>query len=276
MPSRSVGAAQIESVDNAQIKRIARLLDSARERRAAGRIVIEGPHLISAFARANTVFETIAVSAPGLDHAEVRALFEECPAGQRLVLSERVFAKLSDLANPVGILAVCARPGSSIPITAAGDLIVLDRIQDAGNVGTILRTAAAAGIHAAICVPGTADPWSPRVLRAAMGAHCALAIIEEAFAPIRRAHAAHQVLATAADSAVALYDTDLAGPTIWMFGNEGAGLDPGLRAQATQCVRIPIAGSTESLNVAAAVAVCLFEQRRQRAVGQSRTPGVTQ
>lgn len=275
MPSRSVGAAQIESVDNAQIKRIARLLDSARERRAAGRIVIEGPHLVSAFTRANTAFETIAVSASGLEHAEVRALFEQCAAGQRLVLNERVFAKLSDLASPVGILAVCERPTNAIPIATAGDLIVLDRIQDAGNVGTILRTAAAAGIQAAVCMPGTADPWSPRVLRAAMGAHCALSIIEEEFAQIRQAYAVHQVIATAADSAVALYDTDLAGPTIWLFGNEGAGLDPSLRAQATNCVRVPIAESTESLNVAAAVAVCLFEQRRQRAIAQPRAPKLT-
>lgn len=263
MSPRSVAASRITSADNAQVKRIARLLESARERRIAARFVIEGPHLIEAFARSNAVFDLLAISESGQENTELRRLFEVVQSQTRLVLTDRVFAKLSDLASPAGILAVSGPPGRTHE-DVRGDVVFLDRVQDAGNVGAILRTAAAAGASELVCGPGTADVWSPRVLRAAMGAHCAIATTEHDFAAVRRLRQDHQVIATGADGDLDLYRSDLTGPTLWLFGSEGAGLDPVLRQQATRFVRIPIAAGVESLNVAAAAAVCLFEQRRQR------------
>lgn len=264
MSLRPVAVARITSTDNEQVKRIARLLESARERRTSGRIVIEGAHLISAFARSGVTFDLLAISDLGQQNAELCHQFHDVRSRKRLILSDRVFAKLSDLASPAGILAVSPMPDRTPRKAATGDIVFLDRIQDAGNVGTIMRTAAAAGSSDLVCGPGTTDAWSPRVLRAAMGAHCLLSISEQDLAAVRQLNNGHQVIATAVDGACSLHEMDLTKPTLWLFGNEGTGLDASLQDQAMFTVRIPIAAEVESLNVAAAVAICLFEQRRQR------------
>ncbi len=269
MSPRPVATTRITSVDNAQVKAIARLLDSARERREAGRFVLEGSHLVDAFDRAGTCFESLVITDAGLAQPELRALYDRVQSGQRIVVTERVFGKLSELASPVGILGVCSHPGQVLKGRADGDVVFLDRIQDAGNVGTIMRTAAAAGVATLVCGAGSADAWSPRVLRAAMGAHCAVTLAEFDFAEARRLYPSHQLLATDANAAEDLYACDLTKPTMWLFGNEGSGLDATLAAHADRMVRIPITTTVESLNVAAAAAICLFEQRRQRLAAPS-------
>jgi TrmH family RNA methyltransferase len=146
---------------------------------------------------------------------------------------------------------------------SAQEVIMLDRIQDPGNLGTILRTTSAAGLRDVHISPGSADAWSPKVLRAGMGAHFALRIHEQVDLLALTIASSFPVYAAQADAEQSLYRVDLSGRCSWIFGNEGAGIAPEL-AQHARALSIPMPGGAESLNVAAAVAVCLFEQVRQR------------
>ena len=143
--------------------------------------------------------------------------------------------------------------------------MVLERIQDPGNIGTILRSAAAAGVGQVVLSADCADTWSPKVLRAGMGAHFALRLFVEPDLAAWRERCHVPLLVTALRrNSVSLYDYDLRAPAAWLFGNEGAGVSGTMLAAASRLVHIPMAAQTESLNVAMAATVCLFEQMRQR------------
>jgi TrmH family RNA methyltransferase len=143
--------------------------------------------------------------------------------------------------------------------------LILDGVQDAGNVGSMMRTAAAAGLSYVVCLKGTAQAWSPKVLRAAMGAHRHLKIFEAWSLNMVREKIQLPLIATSLISDQDLYDLgdDLLDPHAWVFGNEGGGVDPELLA-ISRSVLIPQDPRIESLNVGAAAAVCLFEMRRVR------------
>jgi TrmH family RNA methyltransferase len=142
--------------------------------------------------------------------------------------------------------------------------LLLEGVQDPGNLGSILRSAAAAGATHALLSRGCADAWSPRVLRAGMGAHFFLSITEHAdIADFARTYAG-QVVAMTPHAKRSLLELDLRPPTAFLLGNEGAGLSSALLQQADLTVSIPMPGGMESINVAAAAAVCLFERLRQR------------
>jgi RNA methyltransferase, TrmH family len=272
---------EISSRQNPAMQRIAELVRSAQFRRAEGATVIDGPHLIDAYLGSGRVPQLVVLASRA--GSEARALFERCSAAERLLVPDRVFDGIAAVDSPVGILAVVAIPASPGDMAVRGDWVVLDRLQDPGNVGTVIRTAAAAGIGTIATTAGTADVWSPRVLRAAMGAHFGLNLVE-GFAPsgvrddraTRAGHgpSGHQTVATTLDAAVSVFDANLRPPTMWLFGREGNGLAPELAAVTDLRVRIPMAAHVESLNVAAAAAICLFEQVRQRqetrAWGQAR------
>ena len=146
--------------------------------------------------------------------------------------------------------------------------VVLDRLQDAGNVGSILRSAAALGFAQVVALKGTAALWSPKVLRAGMGAHFGLEIHEQVDLALLVGTASVPVLATSSHADATLYETELRQPVAWLFGHEGQGVSADLLALATQRLAIPHLGEMESLNVAASAAICLFEQVRQKTVGQ--------
>ena len=131
-------------------------------------------------------------------------------------------------------------------------------------MGSLLRSAQAAGVTQVFCSPHTVYAWSPKVLRAGQGAHFGLTIIEGVELTEVIARLAVPLVATALRGAASVFDTDLARPLAWLFGNEGAGVSDELLARADHRVSIPMPGASESLNVAAAAAVCLFEQVRQR------------
>ena len=165
--------------------------------------------------------------------------------------------------------ATTTASGTAVPVPP-GDVIVLDRVQDPGNVGTILRTAAAAGIRTVLTTAGTAACWAPKVLRAGMGGHFVLEIHENI--PLEQLKAqvgALPLAGTVLQDGQSLYATDLRRPLAWVFGNEGEGIDPELQAQLGCRLTIPQDPGVESLNVAASAAVCLFEQRRQRLASAS-------
>jgi len=193
----------------------------------------------------------VIVSEEALDKPEIRKL-----SGGAVWVSPKVFEALSDAETPQGIAAEI-----DIPETAArpGDHVFLEGIQDAGNVGAILRSAAAFGVSTVVLDRACADPWSPKVLRAAMGGHFALSIrqVDALHAEVERFRG--QVACTVARDGAAPKGAKLAHPLAWIFGSEGQGVSQALQELSDVLITIPLRPGTESLNVAAAAAICLYE-----------------
>jgi TrmH family RNA methyltransferase len=148
-----------------------------------------------------------------------------------------------------------------------GHAVFLEGVQDPGNVGTIVRTSAAFGIASVILDSGCADPWSARALRAGMGGHFLLSIRQVASLEAAVNEFQGTLIATVARGGVELRQAKLSGPMGWLFGNEGRGLSAGLEKKAGRRVTIPMAAGAESLNVAAAAAICLYETSSRPASG---------
>jgi TrmH family RNA methyltransferase len=264
---------RIASRHNASYKWLAKLASSSRARRESRAALLDGPHLVAAFRASGGTADTLVASERGYAGEEVRRLFDETPARARLLLADRLFDTLAQVATPTGILAVVRTPAALPPPAAPETCLLLEAIQDPGNLGSILRTAVAAGVRRVFLGEGSVFAWSPKVLRAGQGAHFFLAIHEAA--PLRALAEGFDgtVVTTDPRAPRSLFDLDLAaGPVAWIFGSEGGGVSAALAAVAGARARIPMPGAAESLNVAAAVAVCLFEQVRQRA-GERRPRG---
>jgi TrmH family RNA methyltransferase len=255
----------IASRDNPTFK----ALRAKGSRGDSGRALLEGPHLVSACLDKLGAPLRLIVSESGLGHDEVGALLARCAGVETLCLRDALFRELAATETPVGILAEIAIPAPpAVPPT--GSCVLLDAVQDAGNVGTILRTAAAAGVREVVLGPGCAGAWTPKVLRAGQGAHFDLAIRENADLAACLRNYAGTTIATVARDGSSIYDLDLGGPVAWLLGNEGAGVAPALAASARRRATIPLAPGCESLNVAAAAAICLFEERRQKLATMTR------
>jgi len=253
----------IISRDNPTYKQLKKLAESGRERRKAGLTLLDGVHLVETYAATGGTAEILAVSASGAERAECRLLLETVAARERLVLADALFAEISPVETPVGILVMIATPRPQPP-PQPEFCLMLEDVQDPGNLGSILRSAAAAGVQAAWLSAGCADAWSPKVLRAGMGAHFAMAIMEGADLQEQLASFRGLSVATSLDADKTLYGLDLTGRVALLVGNEGAGLSAGLLQAATERIRIPMPGKAESLNVAAAAAICFFERVRQK------------
>lgn len=254
----------ISSRDNPLIKQLRALSESARERRETGQTVLDGVHLAEAALAAGVSLRQLVVSERGMTRAEIIALLDACEDTPSCLLPDALFAQISPVDSPTGLLAVIDTP-DEVAGSLSDTVIALDGVQDPGNLGTILRTAAAAGVRDVLLGNGCAQAWAPRVLRAGMGGHFRLRLRERVDLVTALKGFRGQVLATLPEASTpSLYQCDLSGPVAWLFGAEGAGLSSEVAALATGGVRIPMPGAVESLNVGAAVAVCLFEQARQR------------
>lgn len=196
-----------------------------------------------------------------MQDAALRALAESAP--RVLVVPAALFKALSGLESPAQIGAELMLPAApSIDANAAS--VVLDRLQDAGNVGAILRSAAAFGVRQVLALKGTAALWSPKVVRAGQGAHFGLKLIE-GLAADDLAALAVPLIATSSHTEHVLSRVVLPSPCAWVMGHEGQGVSPALMARCALTVGIPQPGGEESLNVAAAAAICLYESERQKA-----------
>jgi TrmH family RNA methyltransferase len=254
----------ITSNENPRFRALLKLAQSARERRTSGLSLLDGVHLVAAYREHIGKPAEIALSPGGLENAEVTKLLASMPGVDAVVYSDALFRQLSSVATPTGIISIVPTPRVVQPETLSGPSVWLEDIQDPGNVGSILRSAAAAGIPTVCLSRHSVHAWSPRVLRAGMGAHFALRIIEGADLNTLADGYAGRILATSVTEGDSVFEADLAGDVALLFGNEGAGLSPALAARAHQTVHIPMPGKTESLNVGAAAAVCLFERVRQQ------------
>lgn len=229
-------------------------LDAA-ERRREKRAVIEGPHLVGACMDAGHALSALVLSESGARRRELAALAKRAGL-EPVVLADSVFSLISDTESPVGILAEIPIP-ERVQAVRTGT-VFLEGVQDAGNAGAILRSAAAFGLGRAVLGRGCAEPWSPKVLRAAMGAHFALRIesdvdLEHALASFKA-----PVACTVPRGGTPLADARLAKDMGWLLGAEGQGVSPALVEKASLKVTIPMAAGTESLNVAAAAAICFY------------------
>lgn len=258
----------ITSTDNAQFKALKKLAGSGRERRKTGLTLLDGLHLIDAWLAAGYTLQKTVVSAAGMARPEHARWFAAHPQHRAVVLSDALFAQLVDPEeSPSGFAALVEMPAPGGAPQDCADTIALDGVQDPGNVGSILRSAAAAGFRQAVLTADCAQAWSPRVLRAGMGAHFALRVFEGVDLPAFLTGFRGTVAVTHLRGATPLYAARFDGPVAWVFGSEGQGVGDAVLACATQRVRIPMPGAVESLNVAAAAAICLFETTRQRAAG---------
>ena len=155
-------------------------------------------------------------------------------------------------------------PQPELPSRIGGDCLLIEYLQDPGNLGSLLRSAAAAGVRNVLLSEKTVYAWSPKVLRAGQGAHFALTIYEGVDLAAALPRLAVPLLATSSHAALSLFEADLTAPVAWLFGNEGAGVSAMMLQRARTQVAIPMPGAAESINVAAAGAICMFEAVRQR------------
>jgi len=253
---------EIRSRDNARVRRWRALAADPRARRAEGRALAEGEHLVSALLDAGWKVQALLLAAGQAGrHAPLAARAGAAP----VILSDAVFRSVADVETPSGIAAEFALPAREADLAAAPSCVFLDGIQDAGNVGAILRSAFAFGVKHAVLGQGCADAWSPKVLRAGMGAHFGLRVEEGADLERGMARFGGRIACTVARDGEPLPAADLSGRVGWLLGAEGRGVDPGLAARAALRVTIPMPGGAESLNVAAAAAICFYELSRRAA-----------
>lgn len=253
----------ITSADNPQFKALLKLAHSSRERRLAGLSLLDGVHLLQAYAARFGAPEQVVVSHAGAANAEIQAQLQTLAQVTPLLLSDSLFKQLSSVATPTGLIAVIKTPrGEALPAQLE-TCVLLEDLQDPGNLGSILRSCAAGAVKQIFLSNHTVNAWSPRVLRAAMGAHFSVDIYERIDLVALARSFPGRVLVTQRDAARSVFKADLKGTIALVFGNEGAGVSPALRGCAHEAITIPMSAATESLNVAAAAAVCLFERVRQ-------------
>ena len=244
----------LTSKDNPKVKRWAKLASDSRYRKSEQRTLIEGPHLLAAFQATGGRAAAILVTEKALAGKEIAALAGNSP----IVVSEGVFGSIVEAENLPGIAAEIAIPE---PKKSDGDVVFLEGVQDPGNVGAIIRSAAAFGIGEIVLDQACADAWSPRALRAAMGGHFSLAIRQVARLDV--AGFDGTLLCTVVRGGTPLAEVKREGRLGWIFGGEGRGVSAALEKLVRTKVSIPIA--TESLNVAAAAAICFYEVSRPAA-----------
>ena len=253
----------ISSQDNPFYKELRKLAGSARQRGKDGLTLLDGAHLLSAYIASGKKPLHLIVTAAVQHDPEIKSLLQKMPGVPLTQLDDALFSGLSELKSVSGIIAQISVPLSDTRAQNSQFCLLLENIQDPGNLGSMLRSAAAAGCDAVFMSKGCADAWSPRVLRAAMGGHFVLSLHEHADLLDIVGVFPGKIFAAALSSSNRLYDIKLTGKIAFAIGNEGAGLTPPL-LDKTISVNIPMPGKVESLNAAAAAAICLFEAVRQR------------
>ncbi len=254
----------LRSRDNPRVQRWRRLVTDRRTRRRLGRAWIEGTRLVRAYLAAHGSPVALIVSAQALDSPEIAALVRDAGVAPTVV-TPALFEALADTETPQGVAAEIEIPPATSILDDVEQCVFLERVQDPGNLGAILRSAAAFDVPDAV-LGGCVDPWAPKVLRAAMGAHFAMRIQEtrDLAALLRQFNGKR--LCAVPHGGTPLHALDLGGRNAWVFGGEGQGVSEATAGAATTLARIPMADATESLNVAVAASICLYEAARQRRV----------
>ena len=250
----------IISRDNAVFKQVKKLADNKRERTKAGQTLLDGVHLIESYWQTFGEPELLIIP-EGKSTQEAVDLMQQLGDVNTVMFPTLMFSELTPVTTSTGILALVKQPKVELPQTVNFALILQD-IQDPGNLGSMLRTALGAGVDAVYLSKGCTDVWSPKCLRGGQGAQFHLPIVEgvDIVEAIKDFNGNTYATTLAGES---LYGYDLTKPTAFVIGNEGAGLSPEAINAASHTVSIPMHDKLESLNAAAAAAICLFERKRQ-------------
>ena len=263
---------QITSPNNGFIKELKKLNKSNRFCRETGRTIAEGIHLAQELVKRPELIQQVIVRTGAEKSPEVQKVLQVLNSLSKPVIEvpAAIFNEISPVDTSVGLLCVITIPAQD-KIKSGEDAVYLDGVQDPGNVGTIVRTAVAAGVRTFITSPDSAWIWSPKVLRAGMGAHFSIRIV--CGYPLQEAveESGCQVLVADARGGQDLYQTEWGDdPSLWVFGNEGQGVSRLSLELADKVLLIPIEPAVESLNVAIAASVCLFEQRRRKTMAENQ------
>lgn len=253
----------ITSKDNPTIKTAHALLTGSRQRKKLGKTVIEGTHLLDAYLNADLTPDTVIVSESGLQNDEIIGLLNRLNNVKTLTISDSLYKDIRTLGESLPMMAIIEMPTLSLDYPITQDCLIINGVQDNGNLGTLLRTASAVGIKTVICTSGTASAWSPKTLRASMGANFSLDIYENVSVEKVLEMVEVPLFATSSHTDALIYHTDLKQPLALIMGHEGQGVDEMLMQQATR-IALPQPNGQESLNVAIAGSLCLYEMLRQR------------
>jgi len=262
----------ITSLKNDRVRLVRALQERRRVRQRERRFVLEGVRLCQEAAHARARPHFVLYTARVQEDPKGRALltaWQEAGVPCEEV-SEEVMAACSDMETPQGLLAVVPIPDLPLP-THPTLVLILDRLRDPGNLGTILRTALAAGVEGVLLAPGTVDATNPKAVRAGMGAHFRLPMAAMDWDEIARAVAGCRVYLADAQGSVPYTDADWTGRVALIVGGEAAGAGSRAHALAEATVAIPMAAGVESLNAAVAAGVLLFEAARQRRQMQDKS-----
>ena len=263
----------ITSAQNPRLQRVRGLLDKRRQREEERAFVVEGVRLAEEGLAAGWTPELVLFAA-GLSERGQAVVTGFAQAGAEVLeIAPRLMETLAGTEAPQGLLVVFPQPVAILP-ERLNFVLVADQLRDPGNLGTLLRSAAAAGVQAALLSPGTVDAFSPKVVRSGMGAHFRLPILHASWDEIHTICAGQglQVLLADAAGGEDCWDTDLHPPLALLVGGEAEGASPQAAALASRAIAIPMPGRSESLNAAVAASILLFEVLRQR---RSAPPGRT-
>lgn len=247
---------RIDSPSNPIVVRARSLRDSRRRRWTERAFLVEGPRFIADFVAAGLLPEALLL-------AESFPATSSLRAHRHVVVADRTLAEVSATEHGQGAVAIFPFPEMGLAANEPRLVLALDGVQDPGNVGTLIRSAAASGADAVWFLPGAADPFNPKVIRAAAAAHAGIAVDGGPFELVRQL-GLRVVVADGGPDATPLDEVAWAVPSLLVLGNEGSGVSDDVRAHADLTVAIPISAHVESLNVAVAGSVILFEVARQR------------
>ena len=259
---------QITSARNPSFVLARKLLKSPKERRRSGKILLDGTHLIASYSeRYDLEGAIILVNGSSGGTTGISEITASLPTQARVLeVPDSMFQEISSVDTPTGIVALVDLPALAPRDDGKQFWLALDGIQDPGNLGSILRTAAAMKVNGVLLSNSCTDPWSPKCLRGGMGAQFVLPITEQVDLPGALTQFHGTRIATSSHSGSSLAETRLSSPALVMIGGEGAGLSAELLASADLTICIPLNKGIESLNVGAAVAMICYEHLRQSVV----------
>ncbi|MCI3920046.1 RNA methyltransferase [Paenibacillus sp. TRM 82003] len=268
----------IRSLQNPLVKEWA-ALQTRKGREKAGAFLVEGAHLVGEALRRGEV--TTVIYVPG--SAAYEEIGESAQAAaqehaKRVPVAEAVMDKITDADTPQGVAAIVrrrvVRPEDALAAVPQGVWVAVDAVQDPGNLGTIIRSADAAGAAGVLVGTGTVDVYNPKTIRSTMGSVFHIPVVPCDLAnalPLARSHGI-RIVGTSLAATKSCYEASLGASVCFLVGNEGAGVSPALQALANDAVIIPMAGGAESLNVAMATTILLFESMRQRLLHTTNKP----
>jgi RNA methyltransferase, TrmH family len=251
---------RITSRDNDVFKSLRRLARSSRARRDENRIVLDGVHLVQAYLeRFGPTGVVLVIRPAAAHHPEIDALAQRATS---VMMTDSLFDQVTPVQSPMGLLGLAPLPEIAVHI-GPGFQVLLDGVQDPGNLGAILRSAAAAGATVAHLSNKCADPWAPKSLRGGMGAQFLLPVCQHRDLTLHARTLGVRLIACTATGTISLFEADLTGAVGFVIGGEGAGISPDLLSQTEDQVRIPMANGIESLNAAQAATMCFYEWLRR-------------